>query len=137
MRPVQLTLTLALAVTAMPALAETPLSADAFERLVEGRTMTFGLSGQEPYGIERYLPDRRVIWAFIGEACVEGRWYPEEDTICFVYEDGTGPQCWQFYKARDGVEDGLRALFTSDPDNDLEYVVREATIPFVCPGAGV
>lgn len=123
----------AVAALAAPVLAEQPLSAEAFEQLTTGRTMTFGFEGAEPYGIERYLPGRRVTWAFIGDNCVNGRWFPEGDNICFVYDDGTGPECWQFFK--DG--EGMTAVFMGDDDPGLRYTVRDAEIPLTCPGAGV
>jgi hypothetical protein len=128
---------IALAPVGLPALADAPLGPEAFERRVEGRTLTFGVAGEEPYGIERYLPGRRVVWAFLGDSCLEGRWYGEDDRICFVYEDGTGPECWRFFEAESGPDGSLTARFVSDPENDVTYEIREATIPLLCPGAGV
>ena len=61
-RPLRLALLLAL--LPLPALAERPLTGAEFERLVEGRTLTYGEAGQKPYGVERYHPGRRVTWAW-------------------------------------------------------------------------
>ncbi|MCC5974699.1 MAG: hypothetical protein JJT81_11670 [Rubellimicrobium sp.] len=130
-------LALAGSVLADTSLADTPLSAEAFERLVTGRTMTFGLEGEEPYGIERYLPGRRVTWAFIGEACIEGHWFAEGANICFAYEDGTGPECWQFFKDGDGLIAHFTGDGTTEDEQGLRYSVRDAAIGLVCPGAGV
>ncbi len=46
--------------TALPALAAEPMSATDFESYVTGKTLYFGLNG-EAYGVEKYLPDRKVL----------------------------------------------------------------------------
>jgi hypothetical protein len=61
------------------------MSAAEFEDYTTGQTLTFSFMGV-PYGVEQYLPGRRVIWAFIGEDCHEGRWYEDAGNICFVYD---------------------------------------------------
>ena len=115
-----------------PALAENAMTAEEFETYVEGRTLTFGIEGQ-PYGIERYMPDRRVIWSFVGEDCKQGVWYEEAGHICFAYDGEEAPHCWQFFEE----EDGLRAEFTSDPGSTTLYEVRDDDQPLICPGFGV
>lgn len=67
------------------AMAETPMDGAAFERYTEGRTLSFNAGGV-PYGIEQYLPGRRVLWAFVGQECQEGVWYERGDMICFAYD---------------------------------------------------
>ena len=123
---------LAVAAVPQPAAAE-PLSGTAFDALTRGRTLTYAIGGT-PYGVEQYLPGRRVIWAFLGEPCRFGVWdEPEPGTICFVYDHDPGPQCWQFF------EDGgrLRAQFMGDPaGTDLVQVV-ESDKPMQCPGPQV
>lgn len=131
-------LLLALAFLATPALAEEPVSAEEFESLVEGRTLTYGEPGQPPYGIEHYFPDRRVTWAFLGsDECLEGTWYAEgpkdSPAICFVYEDGLPPQCWRFF--REG--DALRAEFLNDGGSTVLYELREEENGLICGGVGV
>jgi len=87
-------LLLALALLATPASAETPLTAEAFERLVEGRTMdTHDSSGR--YGVETFLPGRRAIWRD-ADRCLQGSWRPEGALICFDYEGEPQPYCWAY-----------------------------------------
>jgi hypothetical protein len=121
-----------LAALALPGHAEEPMSADEFEAYVDGRTLTFGDSSG-PYGIERYHDNRRVTWAFIGQECQSGEWYPEADMICFVYDFEPVPQCWRFYQS----EAGLRADFANGPGSSVLYEVLDADQPLICPGVGV
>ncbi|MBA3909414.1 MAG: hypothetical protein C0524_05885 [Rhodobacter sp.] len=93
------TLTLALALTALPvsALAEgdPPLGADAFEALVQGKTMDTRNSGGL-YGVETFLPGRRAIWRDATQ-CLEGTWRAEGDMICFDYIGEPKPYCWSYH----------------------------------------
>jgi hypothetical protein len=104
---------------AQPALAQMPegdwqpLKALEFERLVEGRTLTYAPEGGEVWGVERFEPGRRVTWVRLDGECLRGRWYPEgppqAPQVCFAYEDGSGPFCFRFY--RDG-----EAILSTDLD---------------------
>lgn len=89
-------LVILLAVLPLTALAETPaLSAEAFERLVEGKTFdTHDQTGR--YGVETFLPGRRAIWRD-ADRCLEGRWRPEGDLICFDYIGEPTPFCWTYH----------------------------------------
>ena len=72
-----------------------PMTAEAFERFVEGRTMdTHNRSGR--YGVETFLPGRRAIWRD-AEQCLEGRWRPQGDLICFDYQGIDLPYCWTYH----------------------------------------
>ena len=51
---------------------DTPLTAEAFDALTLGKTMDTA-SGGTVYGIETFLPGRRVVWRD-AQRCVEGRW---------------------------------------------------------------
>ena len=123
---------LALLGTAMPALAQTTLTADEFEAHVTGYTITYqqfiGI-----FGIEEYLPNRQVRWSVAENLCRYGSWYPEGDAICFVYESDPTPHCWTFW-----LEAGtLRALSVNDlPGAELTAVDRSDT-PLACPGPDV
>ena len=119
---------------ATPALAETPLSGDAFEDLVTGKTLTFS-TALGPYGTEYYAPNRRVVWSVVGGECITGEWYEEVvetgPNICFVYEKNTEPQCWQVFD-----EDGkIRADFMNRPGTTVLYEAVESE-PLVCGGVG-
>ncbi len=119
---------------ASPLAAETPMTGAEFEALVEGRTLTF--SGEiAPYGIEYYAPNRRVVWQFIGEPCINGRWFETTtksgQNICFVYEDEPEPQCWQFFLEGNAI----RAEFMNTPGTTILYEATESE-PLICGGVG-
>ena len=121
-----------LALAPLPAHAAEPMSASEFESYVSGKTLYFGLGGQD-YGVEEYLPDRQVRWSFLDGKCKDGYWYEEANMICFVYEDALSPQCWSFY--RDGAK--LRAVFQNDPDNTVLYEAQQNEKPMMCFGPDV
>ena len=83
---------------ASPAPAEDPdppLSVEAFEAFVEGRTMdTHDQTGR--YGVETFLPGRKAIWRDAAR-CVEGTWRPQGDLICFDYEGDDTSYCWTYH----------------------------------------
>ena len=123
---------LSLALSAIPALAETPVTADQFEAHVTGRTVTYRQFGSI-FGVEEYLDGRKVRWSTAPNLCQYGSWYPEGDSICFVYEYDPTPACWTFWM-RDGA---LVALSTLDaPGAELYEVARDQT-PLPCPGPDV
>lgn len=129
---------LLLAILAGPALAQDAVTADEFEALVEGRTLTYGGPGVEPYGVEQYRPGRRVTWSWIGtQECQEGTWYAEgpvdAPSICFIYDNDPEPKCWRF--TQEG--DRLRALFLNDPGDVTYYELAEDDGSLVCGGVGV
>lgn len=124
---------IAAALLAAPLQAAEPLSASEFEAYVEGRTLYYGQSGQA-YGVEEYLPNRRVRWSFLDGKCKEGEWFATpESQICFVYEDNPDPQCWSFF------EDGgkLRAVFENDPQATVLYEAQQDDEPMLCYGPDV
>jgi hypothetical protein len=123
---------LALAVLAMPAFAQTPLTAEEFDAQVTGHTITYSQFDQV-FGVEEYLPNRQVRWSVAENLCQYGSWYPEGDAICFVYEYDATPHCWTFWL--DGGT--LRALSKRDlPGAELSEVSRSDT-PLSCPGPDV
>ena len=129
---------LLLACLASPAIAQEAVTAEEFEKMVTGRTLTYGAPGQPADGIEHYYPDRRVTWAWVGsDECIEGSWYaegpPESPAICFLYEDDLDPQCWRFF--REG--EGLRAEFLNDGGSTVLYEIVEEDGGLVCGGVGV
>ena len=111
--------------------SDSPMTAAEFEAYVTGRTLTFGVDGLV-YGIEQYLPGRRVIWAFVGEECREGHWFEVGSHICFEYDDEPGQlHCWSFYQ----TEDGLRARSMGIGTDLVE--VEQSPEPMFCPGPDV
>lgn len=128
-----LVLSFALCGLPLSALAQTALEGAEFEAEVTGKTLEFEAGGQS-YGVEQYLPGRRVIWAFAGGPCREGRWYEgRSGGICFVYDYDPVPQCWDF-RLEDG---GLRARFQGDFSGGELVERRRGTAPLSCPGPDI
>jgi len=118
---------------ALPSAAQSPLSGAEFEAYATGKTLVF-YSGGQPYGAEQYFENRRVRWAFTEDVCMEGRWYEQDDQICFIYENEDGPQCWWFY--RSGAR--LRAVFAGESGQELyEAAASEEPLGCMAPGLGV
>lgn len=120
---------IAFALAATLAHAETPLDADGFDAVVTGRTLIYGTAAGS-YGIEEYLPGRRVRWSFLDGDCMEGRWYPKGDAICFAYEHRADPECWLFH-----LDEGrLGARPLRQPEGPSLYVIAESPEPMICRG---
>lgn len=120
---------------ALPALSQDlgpPMDAAAFEARTQGRTITYSIAGQ-PYGIEQYLPGRRVLWAFAEGECKEGDWFQADQFICFDYRDAHGLQCWTFHDQ--GGE--LVARFRGDDANAPLVGLTESTEPLACQGPDI
>lgn len=129
--------TLILAVS-IPAIAQDaatePMSAQAFDAYTLGRTLSYNVQGT-PYGVEQYMPNRRVRWTFIGDQCQDGTWYERNGNICFLYDNApNNEQCWTFYR----TDNGLRAVFQGPdgPSTEL-YEVQQNDAPMSCMGPGV
>lgn len=123
---------LLLLLIASPALADEPLGAEAFDSLTLGRTMTWAEFGQV-YGVEQYLPGRRVRWTMLGDDCKMGHWYPDGALICFQYEDDPAPDCWTITEATSG----LHARAAGTAANSAPVVVEETTEALACFGPEV
>lgn len=123
---------LALLLVASPVFADPPLTADEFDALTQGRTMTWSEFGTV-YGVEQYLPGRKVRWTFVGDDCKDGSWYPEGPAICFLYDDNPDPKCWEI--TRSGSD--LLARFTGNPPETAPVVVTETTETMACFGPKV
>jgi hypothetical protein len=110
-----------LSLLAIPAAAETPLGAEAFEALTTGRTVLYSDAQQE-----QFLPGRRVILRLPDDqACLHGRWYAAGEAICFLYEGDPGPHCWLIDETAAGIR-------FRGPAGDVAYVARMTQIPLVC-----
>lgn len=114
------------------ATAQTAMTGKEFEAYATGKTLTYAANGQV-YGVEQYLSDRRVRWAFVDDTCRIGHWYEDAGEICFVYENDATPQCWTFHL--DGGK--LMARFVSDlPGTELKEV-NQTSEPLACTGPDV
>ncbi len=114
---------------ALPAAAETPLTAEAFDELTRGKTYYYAEEGA-PYGAEEYRAGREVIWSFLDGRCLRGTWHQQGEAICFVYEDLPTPQCWHFFD-----EGGLSARFLGG-ETDLTEL-GQSSEPLRCTGPDV
>jgi hypothetical protein len=121
-----------LPMAAQRAQAAEPLGAEDFDRYTQGKTLFYGFDGTA-YGVERYLPGRRVIWSFLDGRCQEGIWYQQADQICFVYEQLGEPQCWSFSLSAKG----LSARFQNDPETTELYESGEIDEEMLCLGPEV
>lgn len=109
-----------------------PLTADQFDALTVGKTITYFQSG-EPYGTEEYRPGHKVVWAFTESECREGDWFARNDQICFDYHDGSDLQCWRFFD----TGKGLLAQFDGDDEAAPLTALGESSTPLNCPGPDV
>ena len=114
---------------ALPAFAQTQMSAEEFDAYTRGKTLYYG-NGSTPYGAEIYLPNRRVRWSFLDGQCRDGSWYEEDGLICFTYEERPEPQCWSFEQG----PRGLIARFENDPAVTPLYEANESTQEMLCLG---
>jgi hypothetical protein len=112
--------------------AAEPVTVSEFEAFATGKTLTYSLGG-EVYGVEQYLPNRRVLWAFKGEECHAGYYYESEGQVCFVYDYDPEPQCWRFLRDANG----MRAHFSGDPEGSEAAALADAPGALVCPGPDV
>ena len=106
-----------------------------FGAYVTGRTLDYAQDGQL-FGTEKYLPGRRVVWAFAGAPCQFGHWFEKEGAICFAYDGQDGLQCWQFHRSATGLVARYMAPADAEagqPSTELAEV-GDAQKPLVCPG---
>ena len=119
-----------LVLLANAARAEEPMTAAEFEAYVEGRIMSFGTTSNPSYGVEQYLPNRRVLWSTGNGECTNGVWYESKGDICFRYDGDPEAKCWAIY--RDG--EGIRAEFTTRPNTTVIFEIEDYTVPLTCDG---
>jgi hypothetical protein len=107
-------LAVAACLAASSALADDPpLAAEAFGRIVEGRTFdTYSMNGL--YGVETFLPGRRAIWRD-AQACKEGTWRQDGALICFDYQGDPAPHCWTYHDRGGWLMAWLDGDRTEDP----------------------
>ena len=124
--------TLALVFLAAPALADPPIGAGEFEAHVTGKTLTYR-QFDSLFGIEEYLPGRKVRWSTAPNQCLYGSWYPQGENICFVYEYDPTPACWTFW-----LQDGaLVALSINGVAGEELHETEASDLGLPCPGPDV
>ena len=130
--PLMLMMLLAAVLVTVQAAAQTALTAEDFDNYTRGKTLYYGFEGA-PYGVERYLDGRRVIWSFLDGICKNGIWYEDNGQICFIYEDQPDPQCWTFSEG----PNGLTAQFENDPEQTELYEAQDIGEKMLCYGPDV
>lgn len=113
---------------ATPAAAQDGMTAAEFEAYVTGRTITFSTIDDPTFGVERYLPGRRVMWSTFNGICRYGVWFESKGDICFRYEDDPEHKCWTIYEE----PDGLRGVFTTRPNTTVIFEERDRDDPLIC-----
>ena len=109
-----------------------PLTGKAFDALSRGTTMHFMADGQ-PYGSEQFFADHRTVWRDDDGRCINGKWTYEPPAICFVYDDGSGPFCWEI----EGDARALTVTSTRNTEGEPPLVLRlsgQDKVPILCTG---
>ncbi|MCU0904152.1 MAG: hypothetical protein MUE83_09795 [Tabrizicola sp.] len=126
------------ALLASTAGAEALLTGEAFEAHIARDTISYGYSNGVR-GTADYGPDRTLLWAFDGQPCLKGQWFPRGDEICFAFEDGTLSACWHMTLGPDGLQGTM-----TEPAPDALGPIRifettRSPAPLVClpPDVGV
>ena len=110
------------------ALAEGTMDAAEFDAHVTGRTVTFRTDGIAVYGIERYLPGRRVMWSSLDGICQYGVWFESKGDICFRYEGDPEHKCWTIYDE----PEGMRGVYTTRPPYTVIYELPDRNDALIC-----
>ncbi|MDP5086142.1 MAG: hypothetical protein NWQ23_12030 [Yoonia sp.] len=113
---------------AAPAVAQDAMTAEEFDAYVTGRTITFRTEMNPTFGVERYLPGRRVMWSTFDGTCQYGVWFESKGDICFRYEGDPEHKCWAIYDE----PGGLRGVYTTVPDSTVIFEVPERQDPLIC-----
>ena len=101
-----------LAVSAQAQDDETVVPPDEFEEIVTGKVLEYNVTGSSRLvGFEAYLPGRKVVFRYRSGSCIGGEWYPENDKVCFVYDDEPTPNCISYVRRG-------RTLAAHDPRAD-------------------
>lgn len=123
---------LALLLSALPVAAAEPMTAEEFDAYVTGKTLTYS-QYDSIFGVEEYLPGRKVRWMVVEGECQYGSWFERDGLICFVYEYDPAEHCWTFW--REG--EGLAALSVNDAPGSELSEVAQTTEGLNCPGPDV
>ena len=113
---------------ASPAMAQDTMDAAGFEAHVTGRTITFRTPDNPSYGIERYLPGRRVMWSSFDGTCQYGVWFESKGQICFRYEGDPEHKCWLMYDE----PGGMRGVYTTRLPATVIFEDPNRDDPLVC-----
>ena len=109
-----------------------PLNAQEFDAYVTGKTLTYANSGLI-FGIEEYLPNRRVRWSTAPDECQYGSWFQKDEMICFTYEYGSRDHCWRFWQD----DRGLVALAEGASADEALSELAQSKTGLNCPAPNV
>ena len=115
-------------VLATPATAQDGMTEAEFDAYVTGRTITFSTATNPQFGVERYLPGRRVMWSTFDGTCQYGVWFESKGDICFRYENDPEHKCWTIYDD----PAGLRGVFKIRPNTTTIFEVPDRDDPLIC-----
>ena len=113
---------------AAPLQAQDAMNGPEFDAYVTGKTITFRTEANPAYGVERYLPNRRVMWSAFDGTCKYGVWFESKGDICFRYDDIPLAQCWTMYDE----PNGLRGVYTTNPNTTVIFEVLGRDDPLIC-----
>ena len=113
---------------ASPAAGQERMNAEEFDAYVTGRTITFRTATNPGYGVERYLPGRRVMWSAFDGTCQYGVWFESKGDICFRYKGDPEHKCWTIYDE----PGGLRGVYTTEPNSTVIFEVPDRDDPLIC-----
>lgn len=117
-----------IALLASPAMAQDTMDATAFDAHVTGRTITFRTPDNPSFGVERYLPGRRVMWSSFDGICQYGVWFESKGDICFRYEGDPEHKCWQMYDE----PGGMRGVYTTRAPFIVIFEDPDRQDPLIC-----
>ncbi len=112
--------------------AQQVMSGAEFDEFSRNTTMYFTEGGLF-YGSEQFLPNRRTIWRAEDGSCVNGKWAEVDGDICFIYDIGSGPHCWEFITN----DTNMTITNTTGTPNDPPLVLElsgQDTRPILCTG---
>ncbi len=96
-----------------------PMTGKAFDALSRGTTMHF-TADEQFYGSEQFFAGQRTVWRAEDGRCINGKWTYQAPAICFVYDDGSGPFCWEI----EGDAQDLTVTSTRNEDGEPPLVLR-------------
>lgn len=111
-----------------PAQAQEAMNGAEFDAYVTGRTITFRTITNPEFGVERYLPGKRVMWSAFDGTCQYGVWFESKGDICFRYEGDPEHKCWAIFDEANG----LRGVYTTRPNTTVIYEVFGRDDPLIC-----
>jgi hypothetical protein len=113
--------------------AQTLMTAEEFEAFSTGRTLDYWVDGGFS-GSEQHLSDRRTIDSLDDGSCLKGRWFPEGDAICFLYEEDPVQHCWRFWSEGASV---VAEYVNSNGNFSTTVTLSDEPVNCLGPDAGV